>query len=292
MAEVIVHLRIEHKSFRTDDGELPVLGPIELTLGAREIVAIVGPSGCGKTTLLRIIGGLDRDFVGTVDWRDGAIPRIGTVFQEPRLLPWRTVRENLLLAQPTTDAQLADHLLEALDLTPFRDAFPRTLSLGMARRVATARAFAIRPELVLLDEPFVSLDANTAARSKELLLSAWRERPVGGLLVTRMIKPRPWRWRIAFCCSGNGLRAFCRKSWCRGREALPLMLRALVLRRLSACAHNSAVISSHSAQTRSRSAHPSPSFELRTGRHWLAPRAPAAVAASCLPLRAALGGMS
>lgn len=184
MAEVIVHLRIEHKSFRTDDGELPVLGPIELTLGAREIVAIVGPSGCGKTTFLRIIGGLDRDFVGTVDWRDGAIPRIGTVFQEPRLLPWRTVRENLLLAQPTTDAQLADHLLEALDLTPFRDAFPRTLSLGMARRVATARAFAIRPELVLLDEPFVSLDANTAARSKELLLSAWRERPVGGLLVT------------------------------------------------------------------------------------------------------------
>lgn len=184
MAEVILQLRIERKVFSTDRGELPVLGSIEFTLNEREIVAIVGPSGCGKTTLLRIIGGLDRDFAGKVDWRGNVMPRIGTVFQEPRLLPWRTVRENLLLAQPTADVQLADRLLESLDLMPFRDAFPRTLSLGMARRVATARAFASRPEFVLLDEPFVSLDANMAARSQELLLNAWHERPIGGLLVT------------------------------------------------------------------------------------------------------------
>jgi NitT/TauT family transport system ATP-binding protein len=184
MAEVILHLSIEHKGFITDRGELPVLASIELTLNEREIVAIVGPSGCGKTTLLRIIGGLDRNFDGKVEWRNGVVPRIGTVFQEPRLLPWRTVRENLLLAQESADPRLVDCFLESLDLTPFRDAFPRTLSLGMARRVATARAFAIRPELVLLDEPFVSLDANMAARSQELLLSAWRERPVSGLLVT------------------------------------------------------------------------------------------------------------
>src|SRR6185437_7903945 len=97
MAEVIVHLRIEHKSFRTDDGELPVLGRIELTLGAREIVAIVGPSGCGKTTLLRIIGGLDTNFVGELQWFGSGLRRIGEVFQEPRLLPWRTVRQNILL---------------------------------------------------------------------------------------------------------------------------------------------------------------------------------------------------
>lgn len=184
MAEVILRLRIERKHFSTDHGELPVLGPIEFTLNEHEIVAIVGPSGCGKTTLLRIIGGLDEDFAGKIDWRGGVMPRIGTVFQEPRLLPWRTVRENLLLAQPTADPQLADQLLESLDLTPFRDAFPRTLSLGMARRVATARAFAIRPELVLLDEPFVSLDANLAVRSMELLSGAWNVRPIGGLLVT------------------------------------------------------------------------------------------------------------
>lgn len=184
MAEVILRVRIERKAFHSDRGELPVLGHIELELGAREIVAIVGPSGCGKTTLLRIIGGLDADFTGALDWRGPASPRIGTVFQEPRLLPWRTARENLLLAQQPANPVLADELLQSLDLASFRDAYPRALSLGMARRVAIARAFAIGPELVLLDEPFVSLDEAMAARSRSLLLSAWRARPTAALLVT------------------------------------------------------------------------------------------------------------
>ena len=92
MEEVILRLRIEGKSFETGRGNLPVLGSIDLTLGAREIVALVGPSGCGKTTLLRIIGSLDAEFQGTLEWRDATMPRIGTVFQEPRLLPWRTVQ--------------------------------------------------------------------------------------------------------------------------------------------------------------------------------------------------------
>jgi ABC-type nitrate/sulfonate/bicarbonate transport system ATPase subunit len=184
MAEVILRLHVEAKTYRTDRGELPVLGRIDLALGAREIVALVGPSGCGKTTLLRIIGGLDTEFEGTLDWHGDAMPRIGTVFQEPRLLPWRTVRQNLLLAQRTENAELADDLLRTLDLAPFGDAFPPTLSLGMARRVAIARAFAIEPELVLLDEPFVSLDPAMATRSRELLLNAWRARPTAALLVT------------------------------------------------------------------------------------------------------------
>jgi ABC-type nitrate/sulfonate/bicarbonate transport system ATPase subunit len=184
MAEVILRLRVEGKSFHTDRGDWPVLGTIELTLGAREIVALVGPSGCGKTTLLRIVGGLERNFEGTLDWRGAAAPSIGTVFQEPRLLPWRTVRQNLLLAQQTENPDLADALLRTLGLAQFRDAFPATLSLGMARRVAIARAFAIEPELVLLDEPFVSLDPEMAARSRALLIAAWRERPTAALLVT------------------------------------------------------------------------------------------------------------
>ncbi len=184
MAELILRLHIESKSFSTGRGALPVLGRIDIALGGREIVALVGPSGCGKTTLLRIIGGLDSDFHGTLDWRDAAKPRIGTVFQEPRLLPWRTVRQNLLLAQQTENPQLADTLLHTLDLAPFSDAFPATLSLGMARRVAIARAFAIDPELVLLDEPFVSLDPAMARRSRELVLNTWRARPTAALLVT------------------------------------------------------------------------------------------------------------
>ncbi len=184
MAEVMLRLHIEKKVFQTDHGELPILANIELTLGTREIVALVGPSGCGKTTLLKIVGGLDTDFHGTIDWSSGSVPRIGTVFQEPRLLPWRTVRQNLILAQPIANPALADELLRSLDLALFRDAFPRTLSLGMARRVAIARAFAIQPDLLLLDEPFVSLDTTTATRSRDLLVSTWRERPTAVLLIT------------------------------------------------------------------------------------------------------------
>ena len=184
MAPLILRLCVAGKSFRTERGDLPVLGGIELTLGAREIVALVGPSGCGKTTLLRIIGGLETDYRGTLDWHGAGMPRIGTVFQEPRLLPWRTVRQNILLAQRVENPALADDLLATLDLAAFRDAYPGTLSLGMARRASIARAFAIEPELVLLDEPFVSLDPAMAGRSRELLLAAWRARPTAALLVT------------------------------------------------------------------------------------------------------------
>jgi NitT/TauT family transport system ATP-binding protein len=182
MADVIARLHIERKSFR--DAALPVLGRIDLVLGRQEIVALVGPSGCGKTTLLRIIGGLDRAFEGTLDWSDGAPPCIGTVFQEPRLLPWRTVRQNLLLAQRTENPQRASDLLRTLDLSASQDAWPNTLSLGMARRVAIARAFAIEPNVILLDEPFVSLDPDSVKRGQALLLTAWRARPTAALLVT------------------------------------------------------------------------------------------------------------
>jgi NitT/TauT family transport system ATP-binding protein len=185
MAAVMLRLHVESKSFRTASGEaLPVLGRIDLTLGRREIVALVGPSGCGKTTLLRIAGALDTDYQGTIEWASGVMPRIGTVFQEPRLLPWRTVLENLLLAQRVRDLGLAAMLLHTLDLAAFQDAYPATLSLGMARRVAIARAFAIEPELILLDEPFVSLDPAAADLSREVLLAAWRTRPTAALLVT------------------------------------------------------------------------------------------------------------
>jgi NitT/TauT family transport system ATP-binding protein len=184
VATVILQVSITGKSFRRDGETLPVLQAVDLSLGEREIVALSGPSGCGKTTLLRIIGGLDTDFTGAVRWPAKTPPRIGTVFQEPRLLPWRTVRQNLLLVQVRPDTALADDLLDALELTPFRDTFPPALSLGMARRVAIARAFAIRPEVVLLDEPFVSLDPPMAERSRTLLLEAWRSRPTAAILVT------------------------------------------------------------------------------------------------------------
>ena len=160
-----------------------VIEGLEFSLGKGEIVALVGPSGCGKTTLLRMIGGLDRDYQGTIRWRDGVIPRVGTVFQEPRLLPWRTVRQNIALASPADEGAARD-LLGALGLAGYEAAYPPSLSLGMARRAAIARAFAIRPEIVLLDEPFVSLDPAMAEQGRQVLANAWRRHRCSGILVT------------------------------------------------------------------------------------------------------------
>ena len=183
-APVILEVDITRKSFAGRDGAAQlVLEDLRFRLAPREIVAVVGPSGCGKTTLLRLIDGLDHDFTGRIVWHATDRPRIGTVFQEPRLLPWRTVRQNLTLVAAGRDA-LADELLHALGLWPFRDAYPPQISLGMARRAAIARAFAIDPDLVLLDEPFVSLDPTMTERGRDVLLDAWRRRPTAALIVT------------------------------------------------------------------------------------------------------------
>jgi NitT/TauT family transport system ATP-binding protein len=174
---------IKQKSFRAaSGGKLEVLGELTFSLAGGEVAALVGPSGCGKTTLLRIVAGLDRDFDGSV-----ALPAHGTlgmVFQEPRLLPWRTVEQNVRLAAPrATDAALAA-LFATLGLDAHRDHYPGELSLGLARRVALARAFAVEPDLLLLDEPFVSLDAALAARLRDELAELVSRRPVTTLLVT------------------------------------------------------------------------------------------------------------
>jgi NitT/TauT family transport system ATP-binding protein len=174
---------IKQKSFRAaSGGKLEVLGELSFSLAGGEVAALVGPSGCGKTTLLRIVAGLDRDFDGSV-----ALPAHGTlgmVFQEPRLLPWRTVEQNVRLAAPrATDAGLAA-LFATLGLDAHRDHYPGELSLGLARRVALARAFAVEPDLLLLDEPFVSLDAALAARLRDELAELVSRRPVTTLLVT------------------------------------------------------------------------------------------------------------
>jgi NitT/TauT family transport system ATP-binding protein len=180
----------------------PTLQALHLTLNAHEFVCLVGPSGCGKTTLLNMVAGLDRDFQGSIQM-DSALssesdvplphhpvkpanpPRIGYVFQNPRLLPWRTVRQNIDLALPTgTDTDYVNHLFELVGLSEAQQVYPEHLSLGMSRRVALVRAFAANPDLLLMDEPFVSLDPPTARRARELLLKLWQERPHTVLFVT------------------------------------------------------------------------------------------------------------
>ena len=167
-------------------GTLDVLQGLAFSLTAGTVAALVGPSGCGKTTLLRIIAGLDRDYAGAVTLPDHG--KLGMVFQEPRLLPWRTVEQNVRLAAPdATDSALAA-LFKTLGLAAHRDHFPGELSLGLARRVALARAFAIEPDLLLLDEPFVSLEAALAVRLREELAELVARRPITTLLVTHDVE--------------------------------------------------------------------------------------------------------
>jgi ABC-type nitrate/sulfonate/bicarbonate transport system ATPase subunit len=178
---------IKQKFFRAASGDnLHVLGELNFTLANGEVAALVGPSGCGKTTLLRMIAGLDRDYQGSVRLPEHC--RLGMVFQEPRLLPWRSVEANVRLAAPdATDATL-DALFQTLGLAAHRGHYPGELSLGLARRVALARAFAVDPDLLVLDEPFVSLDAALAARLRSELAELVTRRPVTTLLVTHDVE--------------------------------------------------------------------------------------------------------
>jgi ABC-type nitrate/sulfonate/bicarbonate transport system ATPase subunit len=141
----------------------PVLGAIRLTVAPGERLAILGPSGIGKTTFLRIVAGLDTQFEGTVTGAD----RTSVVFQEPTLLPWRTALDNITLTTGVAEAR-ARSLLADVGLEGKADLYPRQLSLGQQRRLALARAFAPDPQTLLLDEPFASLDAETADRMLDL----------------------------------------------------------------------------------------------------------------------------
>jgi len=186
-----IHLHIANKSYPAAGANPPhqAIANFSLRLQPGEFVCLVGPSGCGKTTLLNILAGLDSDYQGSIQASPAAHPpKIGYVFQNPRLLPWRTVQENLELAQPTPDLRAIDALLAAMQLSAFRHTYPERLSLGMSRRVAIIRAFAANPDLLLMDEPFVSLDAPTARQVRELLLSLWQQRPHNVLFVTHDLR--------------------------------------------------------------------------------------------------------
>jgi sulfonate transport system ATP-binding protein len=135
---------------------------------------LTGPSGVGKTTLLRILSGLDTDDAGT----RLAATRVGMVFQEPRLMPWLTAQQNIALVARSGD------WMSRVGLAGFENHYPRQLSLGMARRVALARALAFRPDLLILDEPFASLDSETASGMRHLLQDLFAEKPVTTVLVT------------------------------------------------------------------------------------------------------------
>jgi ABC-type nitrate/sulfonate/bicarbonate transport system ATPase subunit len=178
--------RVAKKSFRTASGRsVPVIADLSFALDDGETGALIGPSGCGKSTLMRILAGLDRDFEGSV-----SIPahgRVGMVFQEPRLLPWRSVEDNVRLAAPDANEAEVAALFAALGLSEHRTHFPGELSVGLARRAALARAFAVQPTLLLLDEPFVSLDAPLARQLQRDLARLVESRRMITVLVTHHV---------------------------------------------------------------------------------------------------------
>ncbi|CAA2139405.1 ABC transporter ATP-binding protein [Hyphomicrobium sp. ghe19] len=162
-----------------------VLKDISFEVAARSFLVITGPSGCGKSTLLNIMAGLDRDYDGSVDLGP-ARDRLAFIFQTPRLLPWRTVYENISLALPDGDPRQSRiaAMLERVGLGQAMNAYPERLSLGMQRRAALARGFILEPEILLMDEPFVSLDEQTAQSLRDLLLELWHSHPTTVIFVT------------------------------------------------------------------------------------------------------------
>jgi ABC-type nitrate/sulfonate/bicarbonate transport system ATPase subunit len=183
---VQLEVDIARKAFTNAAGErFDVLSDFSFALGAGEVGVFVGPSGCGKSTMLKILAGLDHDYQGRVTRPAGA--RLGMVFQEPRLLPWRSVEANVRLAAPLADEAKLSALFAVLELNAHRSHFPGELSLGLARRVALARAFAVEPDFLILDEPLASLDDALAARLRDQIAILVDSRPVMTLLVTHNV---------------------------------------------------------------------------------------------------------
>jgi len=182
-------LKLRQKIFHgAASGDKSVLSNIDLSLADGEFIAITGPSGCGKTTLLNIIAGLDQDYDGEIALQKDSNHDIACsyVFQNPSLLAWRSVEQNIQLVsnnKPDKNYEL-EKRLTSFGLQDIRHQYPNQISLGMARRVSLARAFNVKAPLLLMDEPFVSLDEHTAQYLRELLLEQVRQRGISVIFVT------------------------------------------------------------------------------------------------------------
>jgi ABC-type nitrate/sulfonate/bicarbonate transport system ATPase subunit len=186
----MIHIDRVLKRFSGD--EEPVLDHVSITVEKGELVALIGPSGCGKSTVLNIIAGLVKPTEGSVRV-DGGDARVSYVFQRPRLLPWRNVRRNVAFSLEQTRVSASERrravaaAIARVNLDGHEDKYPHQLSGGMQQRVALARGLAIEPSVLLLDEPFGSLDALTRSYMQEELLGIVRGSGTTALLVTHDI---------------------------------------------------------------------------------------------------------
>jgi len=180
-------------TFPDNNGGLHALDEVSFELCPQEFICVLGPSGSGKTTLLRVLAGLLPQSTGRFDFENGRQPRIGMVFQQSNLMPWRTAIGNITLPlelqgiTPEAAQTRAQELIDLVGLQGFEQSWPRDLSGGMAQRVAIARALVHDPDLLLLDEPFGSLDALTRERMWMELSRIWQARQKTVVMVTHSI---------------------------------------------------------------------------------------------------------
>ena len=183
--ERVTKLKIDNvkKIYQTRKGEMTALNGVNLDIKENEFICVVGPSGCGKSTLLNIIAGLDTPTSGAVyiDGKqiEGTGTERGVVFQQYALFPWLTVLKNVMFGlklQGKSDAEakeIAMKYIKMVQLEDFVNHYPKELSGGMKQRVAIARAYAVKPEVLLMDEPFGDLDAQTRTQLQTELLKTW-----------------------------------------------------------------------------------------------------------------------
>jgi len=184
-------------TYRADTGDVHALGPVSFDVDPGDFLCVLGPTGCGKTTLLRLIAGLEAPDTGSVllpEGRDGGRPAVGYVFQQGALFPWMTVRSNIEfplrasgMRRPERRTEVG-RMLEMVGLGSFADSYPHQLSGGMKQRAALARSLVIRPEVLLMDEPFSSLDTRTSQELQNSLRDLWKRASTTVVFVTHNIE--------------------------------------------------------------------------------------------------------
>lgn len=176
-------LNINIKQKRFDN--LSIIKDFNLQIKTSEFISIIGPSGCGKSTLLNIISNLDDDYMGDIDFNsDTKLDNIGFMFQDSRLIPWLSIFENIMLVSISKNVDEIIKALSDIGLEEYINSYPKDLSGGMQRRVSLVRAFINKPKLILLDEPFISLDHPSAQALRREFLNMCNEYSPTVILVT------------------------------------------------------------------------------------------------------------